>query len=208
MRYVISCGHGNSIGASASFSAWAADREAEGWHGVAVGDHITSGGFWEHPFIALGAMAAATSRVRMMTAMANNLLRSPVEVAQAALTLHQLSGGRFELGLGAGWQREEIDGIGFAYPAPRDRARRYVEAILLVRELLTTGKAVAAGEHYNVDVEFGSRPVEAPAIVGAVAGRWTTRNVSPLVDRVEVLPLPDTSARGAMRTSEIAGLDP
>lgn len=46
----------------------------------------------------------------MTTAFANNLIRSPVEVAQAALSLHALSDGRFQVGLGAGWAVEEIIG--------------------------------------------------------------------------------------------------
>ena len=78
-----------------------------------------------------------------MTATANNLVRSPVETAQAALTLHELSDGRFNLGLGAGWQRDELEASGIDYPPPRQRAERYVAAIQIVRDLFSTGRARA-----------------------------------------------------------------
>ena len=92
---------------------WARRREEEGWHGVAMADHILSGqrGNW-HPFAALGAMAVSTTRVTLTTAYGNNLMRSPVEFAQASLSLHALSSGRYEVGLGAGWAKEETRRLG------------------------------------------------------------------------------------------------
>ena len=69
---------------------WAARREGEGWSGLAMADHVSSGrgGVQWHPFSAPGAMAVGTKRVSLTTAYANNLMRSPVEYAQAALSLH------------------------------------------------------------------------------------------------------------------------
>ncbi len=203
----MSCGPGNAIGSGRSYAAWAADRESEGWHGLAVGDHVLSARLLPHPFVVLGAMASATSRVELMTAMANNLMRSPVETAQAAITLNEMSGGRFVLGLGAGWQRDELEAIGIDFPPPRERAGRYVAAIQIVRDLFSSGRAVGDGHHYRVDVDLGQPPNRAPLLVGAVAGPWVTRHVAPLVDRVEVLPFPQTSNTGAMRPAEIANLD-
>jgi len=203
----MSCGPGNRIGSAESYARWAADREAEGWHGLAVGDHVLSDRLLPHPFVLLGAMATATSRVELMTATANNLVRSPVETAQAALTLHELSGGRFALGLGAGWQRDELEASGIAYPSPRERAERYVAAIQIVRDLFSTGRAVGDGRHYKVDINLAHPPRRAPQLIGAVAGPWVTRHVAPLVDRVEVLPFPQTSNTGALRPAEIANLD-
>src|SRR6476659_8881671 len=84
--------------------------------------NVLSDGLWPHPFVLLGAMAAATSRVALMTATANNLVRSPVETAQAAITLNDLSQGRFALGLGAGWNRNRIEAMGIEFPSPRARA--------------------------------------------------------------------------------------
>jgi alkanesulfonate monooxygenase SsuD/methylene tetrahydromethanopterin reductase-like flavin-dependent oxidoreductase (luciferase family) len=202
----MSCGAGNRIGAEQSYTGWAAAREAEGWYGVAVGDHVVSDRLLPHPFALLGAMAAATSRVELMTATANNLVRSPVETAQAALTLHELSDGRFNLGLGAGWQRDEIEASGIDYPPPRQRAERYVAAIQIVRDLFSTGRAAGDDRYYPVDIHLAGPPRRPPPLIGAVAGPWVTRHVAPLVDRIEVLPFPQTSNTGALRQAEIANL--
>jgi alkanesulfonate monooxygenase SsuD/methylene tetrahydromethanopterin reductase-like flavin-dependent oxidoreductase (luciferase family) len=152
-------------------------------------------------------MAAATSRVALMTATANNLVRSPVETAQAAITLNELSNGRFALGLGAGWHRNEIEAMGIDFPSPRARAERYVAAITIVRDLFSTGRSVGDGRHYHVDIDLERRPQDPPPLYGAVAGPWVTRHVAPLVDRVEVLPFPQTSNTGALRPAEIANID-
>ena len=128
---------------------WAAAREAEGWAALGVGDHITLQGQWAlHAFPILGAMVGRTSTVKLATAFANNLVRSPVEFTQFAVTMQHLSNGRFEAGIGAGWASEYIEGSGMTYPAPPERARRYREAVLVIRELLNGGNTIQ-GEFYN-----------------------------------------------------------
>ena len=103
-------------------AGWARAREAEGWDGVACADHYFSVGrsvrAFPHVWASLGAMAAATSRVRLQPAFGNNLLRSPVELAQAVLMVHAQSGGRAE----ARRRRRMVEGRGrrpSACPSPR-----------------------------------------------------------------------------------------
>ena len=124
-------------------AGWARAREAEGWHGVACADHFFSVGrsvrAFPHVWASLGAMAAATSRVRLQPAFGNNLLRSPVELAQAVLMVHAQSGGRAEAGVGAGWSKVEVDAVGLPFPEGAVRARMLREAILIVRDLVQTG---------------------------------------------------------------------
>jgi alkanesulfonate monooxygenase SsuD/methylene tetrahydromethanopterin reductase-like flavin-dependent oxidoreductase (luciferase family) len=168
-------------------AAWARAREAEGWHGVAVADHL-----WHreraypHIWVSLGAMGAVTSRVIVTSSFANNLLRSPVEFAQAAMTAQQVSGGRFEAGLGAGWVRAEIEQIGHRYPAPPERISRYIEAIKIARDLLTTRHCTFHGDYYGVDVDILGPDVPPPPLVASVGGPRSIREVSPLVDRIEL----------------------
>ena len=207
LEFAVSSGPGgSSLGRSGTHGQWARDREAEGWSAITVGDHVTSGGMWAHPLVVLGAMAAATTRVRLATSFSNNLVRSPVEFAQAAATLQSVSAGRFEAGLGAGWHRGEIEAMGLAYPAPAQRARRYCEALQIVGQLLRTGSAELSGDHYRVNASFGSAPTDPPPLVGAVAGQWAARHVPPLVDRVEVLPFPQTSSSGVMLEREVGSI--
>ena len=132
-------------------------------------------------------MAAATERVFLTSSFANNLFRSPVEFVQASLTMQAISGGRFEAGLGAGWLEKEIHGSGLVYPDAAGRARRFKEAILICRELMTTGTCRFTGEFYDIDVPtIGPFIGELPPLVASLGGPWTIRNIAPLVDRVEL----------------------
>jgi hypothetical protein len=87
------------------------------------------------------------------------------------------------------------------------RAERYVAAIKLVRQLFSSGRAVGDGRHYEVDIDLGRPLLGPPLLYGDVAGPWVTRHVAPLVDRVEVLPFPQTSNTGELRPAEIANID-
>jgi alkanesulfonate monooxygenase SsuD/methylene tetrahydromethanopterin reductase-like flavin-dependent oxidoreductase (luciferase family) len=184
---------------------WASRREAEGWSGLAVGDHVSSGraGAW-HPFSALGAMAAVTERVTLTTAYANNLMRSPVECAQAALSLHALSAGRFQVGLGAGWAKDEIVASGLEYPTSRERAVRFREAVVIVRDLLR-GPCRYDGEHYKIDLAAAGPPAAAPPVLAAaLGGPWTIKHIAPLLDRIEINPA-GAAIRGGSLDFEILG---
>lgn len=170
--------------------AWAISVEKQGWHGICASDHFWVTHAYPHVFVTAARMTAATSRVLLTTSFCNNLFRSPVEFAQAALALQQASDGRFEAGLGAGWLESEMIAAGMNYPAPAERISRYVEALQIVRLLLTDGQCKFDGEHYQIDISGNNRlgpevPVP-PPLIGSVGGPRGIREVSPLVDRVEI----------------------
>ncbi len=166
---------------------FAVAAEANGYDGVGCSDHLFRTAAYPHLWVTLSAMAAATDRVFLTSSFANNLFRSPVEFVQASLTMQWLSGGRFEAGLGAGWLEGEVIGSGLEYPSPPTRARRYREAILIARELLSTGRCTFEGEHYSIKVPvIGPACDTSPLLVASVGGPWTIEHVSPLVDRVEL----------------------
>lgn len=171
---------------------WARARELEGWHGLAASDHfVTLGLAYPHLWVVLTEMAAATSRVLITSSFANNLFRSPVEFAQASLSLQRAAGGRFEAGLGAGWVADEIARIGWSYPPGPVRAARYREAMQIVRELLHTGRCRFAGEHYRIEIDapgLADLSASPPPLVGSAGGPRTLREITPLVDRIEVKP--------------------
>ena len=188
---------------------WARRREEEGWHGVAMADHILNGqrGSW-HPFAALGAMAVSTTRVTLTTAYGNNLMRSPVEFAQAALSLHALSSGRYEVGLGAGWAKDELVAAGLDYPPPRERAERFREAAIIVRDLLR-GACKHDGRHYKIDLLAAGPPADPPPILAAaLGGAWTIRHIAPLLDRVEINPAGAAIREGSLDATVLAGTTP
>ena len=122
---------------------WARDREAEGYPIISVADHISSPQPHPHVWVTATTFALATERTRVMIAFGNNLVRSPVEFAQAALTLHRVSGGRCEAGLGAGWAENEITGMGWKFPSARDRVGQYIEALQISAACCTRGPAAS-----------------------------------------------------------------
>jgi alkanesulfonate monooxygenase SsuD/methylene tetrahydromethanopterin reductase-like flavin-dependent oxidoreductase (luciferase family) len=178
----------NLVGSTVDPASWARARESEGWHGLGVADHIWSGRTaFSHWAVTLGQIAAVTRHVQLISCFGNNLLRSPVEFAQAALTLQRASNGRFEAGLGAGWARDEVEGSGLRFPNPGERLARYSEAIEILRRLLRDGACSFAGEHYRVEVPIIGPSVDtAPPIVVAVGGPRSIREVGPLGDRIEL----------------------
>ncbi len=178
-------------GSVANPGHWAAEKEAEGWHGICASDHLWVGATrYPHVFVAATQMACATSRIRITTSFCNNLFRSPVEFAQAALSLQAASNGRFEAGLGAGWLKDEIDALGMTYPDGPGRISRYVEALTIVRELLRTGQCTFAGEHYKVSITGTQQLAQVsdipPSLVASAGGSVALKRVTPLVDRVEI----------------------
>jgi alkanesulfonate monooxygenase SsuD/methylene tetrahydromethanopterin reductase-like flavin-dependent oxidoreductase (luciferase family) len=187
---------------------WARQREREGWPAISASDHLTDGTrAYAHWAVTLTQFAMATSQVRIGSSFANNLLRSPVEFAQAALSLQRASGGRFEAGLGAGWAEAEITGIGLPYPSPGERAGRYAEAMHVVRALFRDGRCSFRGDHYDIDVAAIAPTVEPPPLVGSVGGPRTIREVTPLVDRIELKVSSAATRGGRLDLGRLAEVD-
>lgn len=189
---------------------WARAREAEGWHGVAASDHfMTMNLTFPHLWVALTEMAFATRAIPLTSSFANNLFRSPVEFAQAALTLNRVANGRFEAGLGAGWIEDEIVRVGWRFPTSPERAGAYIEAMQIVRELLHAGRCRFAGKHYQIDVEApglaGLSPTP-PLLVGSAGGPRTLREIPRFVDRIEVQPNAAATRGGAVDPTRQAAI--
>ncbi len=198
----------NLMDADADVAEWARRREAQGWQVLSVADHFYSANrAFPHVWVTAAAIAAATTHATVTTAFVNNLLRSPVEVAQAALMMQSVSHGRFELGLGAGWLREEIVAAGLNYPAAVDRAGAFIESMSIVRTLLHTGAAQVDGRYYQVDLRgLGPLSDTPPRLVGSVGGPRTVREVTPLLDRVEIKASSASTRGGALDVAALAAV--
>ncbi len=198
----------NLVGNHVEPVEWARRREAEGWHGVGVADHLWAGTTtFPHWAVTLGQIAAVTERVTIQSCFANNLLRSPVEYAQAALTLQRASNGRFEAGLGAGWARQETEGSGLRFPSAGERVERYVEAITIVRQLLTSGNCNYSGAHYEIDVPcLGPTVDRPPPLIIAAGGPRSIREAAPLADRVELTFNAAATRNGDLRPERLSEL--
>ncbi|KAB2342518.1 LLM class F420-dependent oxidoreductase [Actinomadura rudentiformis] len=112
------------------------------------------------PFVALSAAAAVTERLRLGTGIALVVQRDPIILAKEVASLDRVSGGRAVLGVGAGWNREEMRNHG---TDPKTRMRLLRERVLAVKELWTKDQAEFHGEFVDFDPVFSyPKPVQEP----------------------------------------------
>jgi probable F420-dependent oxidoreductase len=127
--------------------AYAHRAESLGYAALLVPDHLFD---QLAPLLALAAVAEATSRLRIGTFVLNNDLRHPAVLAHELATLDRLSGGRLEIGLGAGWNAEEYQRAGLPFEAHHVRVERLAEAIQVLKGLFAPGPFTFHGRHYRI----------------------------------------------------------
>lgn len=134
--------------------------EAQGYSTLSMPDHLDD---QLAPFTALATAAAATTSLRVGTLVLANDYRHPVLVAKETATLDVLSGGRVELGLGAGWSRDDYEWSGIPRDEPAVRVARLSEAVDVVKGCWTGEPFSYDGEHYRVQgYKARPRPVQQP----------------------------------------------
>lgn len=148
------------------------DVEARGFATLLIRDHILPDFFGPQlaPLAALATAAAVTKRLHVGTLVFSNDFRHPAFLAKEAATLDALSGGRFELGIGAGWMRSEYDAAGLQLDGAGARIERLDESLQIMRRLLRGERVCFEGAHYRVsDLENYPPPVRPggpPLLVG------------------------------------------
>ena len=139
--------------------------EALGYATFLIRDHFVPDFFGDQfaPLVALMAAAGATTTLRVGTIVIDNDYRHPVLLAKEAATLDLLSGGRLELGLGAGWLQKEYEQAGMQYDAPGARIGRLAEGIAVLKGLFADGPLTFRGEHYAISgLEGFPKPTQRP----------------------------------------------
>ncbi|MEO7119388.1 MAG: LLM class flavin-dependent oxidoreductase [Candidatus Limnocylindrales bacterium] len=119
---------------------------------VWISDHLQFGN--EHTvegWTLLTYLAAAFPRFRYGHLVLSQSYRNPALLAKMAASLQELSGGRFILGLGAGWHDEEYRAYGYDYPSGGVRVAQLAEAIEVIRAMWTESPATYQGTHYRID---------------------------------------------------------
>ncbi len=158
---------GHQLSARVDGSPIDAGRRAEqlGFDIVLAADHVGSG---TAPLPTLAAIAAATTTVRLGTLVLNNDMRNPVQSAWEVASLDVLSGGRVELGLGAGHTPQEYAATGIEQSAAAVRKQRLAESVEIIRRLLDGDLVDHIGEHYRLDRARIERPQQdrLPILVG------------------------------------------
>lgn len=161
--------------------------EASGWDSVCTWDHLTAiVGPWQQPifegWLAMGAFAASTSRVRLGLMVTANTFRSPGQTAKLAATLDHASGGRAVLGIGGAYVEREHAAFGIDFGrSVGDRLDRLDESVGIIRRLLDGETVTVAGPTYRLEEALVSpRPLQAhlPILVGGGGPRKTLRTVA------------------------------
>ncbi len=150
--------HGTGTG-----SEWrerARRAEALGYAALYLPDHFSD----QHgPIAALMAAADATTTLRVGSLVFDNDYRHPVVLAKEAASLDVLTEGRFDFGLGAGWQRSDYDSSGIAYDSAGVRIERMEEALKIIQGLWAGGRFSFEGKHYIIkELENTPLPMQKP----------------------------------------------
>jgi probable F420-dependent oxidoreductase len=126
--------------------------EALGYDTFLIRDHFVPDFFGDQlaPLVALMAAASATTRLHVGTLVLDNDYRHPVMLAKEAATLDMLSGGRFELGIGAGWLRTEYEQAGMSFDSASVRISRLEEALHIIKGLFGDAPFSFSGQHYTI----------------------------------------------------------
>ena len=156
-RFMIACRDVVDAKTLTERARWA---ESIGCSHVAIHDHLAP----QHaPIPLLTAVAMATERLRLCPLVFNNDLRHPAVLAQELASLDILSGGRLEVGIGAGWNEPEYRATGLPFDPPGTRIERLTEAIAILRGLFADGPFSFAGRFYAIDALDGQpKPVQRP----------------------------------------------
>jgi F420-dependent oxidoreductase-like protein len=151
----------------------------------------------------LAALAEATERVRLGTLVSPVTFRHPSVLAKSAATVDQISGGRVEVGIGAGWMEFEHTAYGFPFPETRVRMELLAEQVEIVHRQLTEERTSFTGKHYRLeDCPNLPRPVQEPRpplIVGGTALPGTARPAARFADEYNTLLVDVEEARQRKR---------
>jgi F420-dependent oxidoreductase-like protein len=129
----------------------------------------------------LAALAQATSRLQLGCMVSAVPYRHPAVIANMAATIDIISGGRFVLGLGAGWHEEESAAYGLPLGTMKERMDRFEEGVEVVLSLLTKDETTFEGQYYqlvNARCEPKGPQQPPPLVIGGVGKRRTLRVVA------------------------------
>lgn len=161
--------------------------EQAGYSTIALNDHFNSS---VAPLLGLQAIAGVTSRIRLSTAVLNQDLRHPAVLAKELSTLDVFSGGRLEVGLGAGWVRTDYAQSGIAFEPAARRITRLMETIDILKRLFIESKCSYAGTYFTIaDMEGTPSPLQpgGPPILVGGGGRRILSMAARHADIIQVL---------------------
>ena len=201
--------------------ACAADAERLGFESLWVFDHFTTvpeptDEITFESFTMLGGLSQVTSRVRIGHMVVCTGFRNPALTAKMSSTLDVMSGGRFELGIGAGWKEDEWVAYGYDFPDTPERLAMLRDHLEVITRMLGPGRATYHGAHASVQGAInepkGLQSPRVPIIVGGNGRNVTFRLAARFADELNIVFLDPAGVADALpvaraRCEEI-GRDP
>ncbi len=145
----------------------ATQAEKLGYHSLWLVDHFWNRGIPDADCLestaTMSALAARTEKLRVGTLVLCNSFRNPALLAKSLTTIDNVSNGRLEIGMGAGWMDEEYRGYGYEFPTMGTRLRQLDEGLQVIKLLFTEKSATFKGRYYALDGAHNNpKPVQTP----------------------------------------------
>jgi alkanesulfonate monooxygenase SsuD/methylene tetrahydromethanopterin reductase-like flavin-dependent oxidoreductase (luciferase family) len=156
---------------------WEATRltvqEAEklGYESVWLAEHLMGDRPVLESWTTLSALSSLTTRIRLGTMVLCNSFRNPALLAKMAATLDNVSRGRLELGIGAGWKEDEYVGYGYDFPSPATRVHQLKDTLIILDKMWNKSSASYQGKHFRITQAYCEpKPIQKPRIPITVGG--------------------------------------
>jgi probable F420-dependent oxidoreductase len=171
-----------------------------GYWSVAISDHFTRGWVME-PLVAMTAAAEATTSLRVLSLVLGNDYRHPAQLHKAVATLDVLSGGRVEIGIGAGWMESDYAAANIPLDPPAVRVDRLAESVDIITGLFGPEPLFYEGKHYQITGLDGLpksvQEPHPPMLIGG-GGRRVLQLAGAMADIVGI----NASMRSGIRTGQ------
>ena len=161
----------------------------------------------------LAGLARETSRITLGALVSPVTFRQPGNVAKMVATVDEMSGGRVEIGIGAGWHRREHEAHGFAFPSLKERYDLLEESLAVIHGLWTEPDGWSyAGRHVTVrNAQFAAKPARngrrhPPIMLGGEGGPKMARLAATYADEINIVSAtPERARRGYARARAACG---
>jgi alkanesulfonate monooxygenase SsuD/methylene tetrahydromethanopterin reductase-like flavin-dependent oxidoreductase (luciferase family) len=195
---------------------WAAWAESAGMEAFAIPDHYLRGRDRSRPALdalaVMSGLARDTESIELVMLVSPVTWRHPAVLAKTYDTIHDMSGGRFTLGVGTGWMEDEHSLFGFPFPGTGERFEMLEEALAYLRATHADPPEAYRGDHYRFEgFDMQPRP-ELRLVIGGTGAVKTPRLAGRYADELNAYPAPqDEWAKKVQRAraaAEEAGRDP
>ena len=182
----------------------AREAESSGFDTVLVMDHFyqlpmlgTPDQYMVECYTLLAGLARETSKVRLGSLVTGNTYRNPAILAKTVTALDIVSGGRAQLGIGAGWYELEHIAFGIPFGTFTDRFEKLEEALQIILPMLRGERPTLDGNHYRVSDAINEPPpvAQIPVMIGGAGEKKTLRMVAQYADESNLICPPEDVAR-------------